>query len=199
MRRTSLVVIAAGLAMACGLPVSGPAQAALPAVGRLFGCPLATAHEAFDTPKDWVTRRLRSIGARASAPEGWRVEVDGAIAVLASPDGAISLALRRGRLVGPDRLDFVRRSVELTELGPSHAGPLCEAAVVAAVMSVSGWRDVRFGVHARPLGERRRSWSLFLGLPQGSLTAVVTVRWSARAAGPDITAVRRLLGSIRPL
>ena len=189
-----------GLALAvavCG--VIEPAGAALPPVQRLFGCPIASGPEAFTPPKGWSLRLLPALGARVHLPPGWRVQVEGALAVVESPGTNVRLALRRGRLAGADRLDFVRRSVELTELGPSHAGARCEAAVVAALTSLTGWRQLRFGVHGRPLGERQRSWSLFLALGDGALTSVVTVRWRRRDAGPDLAIVRQLLGGIQPL
>lgn len=186
-------------AIAAVLSPAAPSHAAPPPVERLFGCPLRAPAEAFRAPPEWRRVTAKALDVSYATPDGWEAsEASEVISVRAARGGA-TLTLRRGRLVSPERLAFVRRSVELTELGPSHAGPACEQALVERVAQIAGWERVEVGVYARPLAGRQRSYAIFAALPEGTLTVVVTVTWGRRAPGPDLDLVRRLLSGVVPL
>ena len=189
---------AAAALAAVVLLAGADASAAPPPVERLFGCPLLVGAEAFRPLNEWRTRKHDAVATRLSTPADWEIEQAGGVVSARAPHGRLTLTVRRGTLVSPERLDFVRRSVELTELGPSHAGPDCEAGLVRAVRQVTGWSDLQVGVYGRPLAGRQRSYALFVALPDGTLTVVVTARWRKRDAGPDLDTVRRLLGGVLP-
>lgn len=169
-----------------------------PAVATLFGCPLAADPEEFQPTDAWPSRALSELGVSVRLPEAWTVEDSPELVVFRSPDGGDRLTLRRGRLVGSAHLATVRKSFELRELGPSHAGPACEQTLRERLMP-AGFLALQVGVYARPFGRRQRSYAIFAGLLDGSLTAVLTVRWSSRSKGPDLSFVRRVLGGVRAL
>ncbi len=143
-------------------------------------------------------RELAELGVGVRVPAAWGMEVSPELVTLRSPDGGDRLTLRRGRLVGSAHLATVRKSFELRELGPSHAGPGCER-TLRERLAPAGFVALEVGVYARPFGRRQRSYAIFAGLPDGSLTAVLTVRWSSRSKGPDLSFVRRVLGGLRAL
>ena len=93
----------------------------------------------------------------------------------------------------------MRDAIERVSLGPSHAGPRCSQLLDQRLKGATGLSSVSVGIYGRPLGERRRSYGLYARLPQGTLTAVLTARWSASDEGPDLEIVRRVLGGIRAL
>lgn len=190
-------MIRAGLlAVVAALLLSPVARAEPPPVHRLFGCPLRAPTEAFRPPAEWRVYREGELGLSFAAPAGWEVLRSGAVVSVGAPDGRTTLTLRRGRLVSAERLSFVRRSMELTELGPSHAGAACQGALTEAVAAVAGWSAVQVGVYGRPLAGRQRSYAVFAPLVDGTLTVVVTVTWRSRDRGPDLDTVRRLLGGV---
>ncbi|MEZ4268041.1 MAG: hypothetical protein R3F39_16875 [Myxococcota bacterium] len=169
-----------------------------PAPDTLFGCPIAADAAAFEATDAWPVRELAELGISVRLPASWEIELSPELVTLRSPDGGDRLALRRGRLVGSAQLATVRKSFELRELGPSHAGPSCEQ-TLRERLAPAGFVAVEVGVYARPFGRRQRSYAIFGGLPDGSLTAVLTVRWSRRSKGPDLSFVRRVLGGVRAL
>ncbi len=174
------------------------AEAAPPPVERLFGCPLRAPAEAFRALPEWHRVASGALDVSYATPPGWEATEASEVISIRPAKGGATLTLRRGRLVSPERLAFVRRSVELTELGPSHAGPACERDLVERIAQIAGWERVEVGVYGRPLAGRQRSYALFAALPDGTLTVVVTVTWSKRAGGPDLDLVRRLLGGVVP-
>ncbi|MGM0577062.1 MAG: hypothetical protein ACQEXJ_15155 [Myxococcota bacterium] len=184
-------------ALMIGALTSPEALAALPPVDHLFGCPLLAPAEEFRPPDDWEGHPLPEVGAEIALPPGWELKWERGAPVVDREQ--VDIALRRGRLVTTERLAFVRHAVELRELGPSHAGPSCEAALVDRLRQVTGWDALTVGVYARPLGWRRRHFALYVGLPDGSLTVVLRLRWDKDPYGPDLALVRRLLGGIRPI
>jgi hypothetical protein len=188
-----------GLALALGAQAraaEAPAALEPPDPATLFGCPLSADAAAFEPPDAWPVRAVEGMGVTVRLPESWEIETSPELVVFRSRDGGDRLTLRRGRLVGSEQLGTVRRTFELRELGPSHAGPRCEAALRERLAG-AGFAAVEIGVYARPFGRRQRSYATFAGLGDGSLTAVLTVRWAARSKGPDLSFVRRVLGGIR--
>jgi hypothetical protein len=199
-RALLLALVLAGSTPAATVRAAAPeaARASPPAVDTLFGCPLAGDAAGFEAPDAWPVRELVDLGVSVRVPASWEVEVTPELVSLRSPDGGDRLTLRRGRLVGSAHLATVRKSFELRELGPSHAGPACEQTLRQRLAS-AGFLALEVGVYARPFGRRQRSYAIFAGLADGSLTAVFTVRWASRSKGPDLSFVRRVLGGVRAL
>lgn len=185
-----MIALAAALALLA-------APGAPPPVETLFGCALDGPPAAFATPAEWEAHDVSDLGVHLQLPRGWTVVTDGDVATGRSQDGRHRITVRRGRLVGHERLAFVRRSVELTELGPSHASEACEARLAERLRAFTGWDPLVAGVYGRPLGGRQRSYAMYAGLPDGSVTVVVTTRWPEKASGPDLDLVRRLLAGVR--
>lgn len=182
------------------LVVSAPAAGDPPSIARLFGCPLDAPPAAWVPPAGWKRHALPSLLVSIALPVDWELNVVGGEVSARAPDGTMRLVLRRGRLVGARRLDFIRRAIELSELGPSYAGPACETRLDAHVAAAVGWRVVEMGYYARPLGGRRRAIALYAGLPDGSaITAVLTTYWGRREDGPEMAPARRILGGIIPI
>lgn len=191
-------ITAAGLVAAWTVG-SPAARAELPPVERLFGCPILAPQEAFETPEEWVRHELPSAGVSLALPPDWEVVHEHGVPVVDRDQAYIWL--RRGHRVGAERLPFVRRALELRELGPSHAGPDCERSLVERLRRATRFEHLLAGVYARPLGWRRRHYALYVGLPDGggSLALVVRLRWDRLPAdGPDLALLRRLLGGVRP-
>ena len=161
-------------------------------------CPLIAAPEAFELPTGWVTHDLPGVGVTATLPPGWSTQSDGRVASARSPNGRIWLTLRRGDPGDTERLDRVRRAVELTELGPTDLDSRCEARLTTRLRKAGGWPALRVSVSRRALGEPRRAFALFGSLPAktGTMTAVVTARWREGGA-PPLSRIRRLLSGLR--
>ncbi|MCB9729647.1 MAG: hypothetical protein H6744_05085 [Deltaproteobacteria bacterium] len=174
-----------------------PTRPVPPPPELLFGCPIAGDGATFEAPETWALRELPELGISLRLPASWIEERSPELVTFRSANGDDRFTLRRGRLVGSEHLATVRKSFELRELGPSHAGPRCEEALRAG-LAQAGFQTLEVGVYARPFGRRQRSYAVFGGLGEGSLTAVLTVRWS-RPTGPDLLFVRRMLGGLRAL
>ncbi len=187
-------VVAVGLVAT----LNAPTNAALPRVDDLFGCPLMAPPAAFETPRSWRTRPVPAVGVTLALPLDWVVRKDGHVATAESPNGQMWLSVRKEVAGDGDHLDRVRRAVELTELGPGFLGKRCETLLTTQLKSLGGWRDLRLSVTARALGQRRRAFALFAALPEGTLIAIVTVKWR-REGGAPLALVRRLLRGLRAL
>lgn len=188
-------VTALGLATAA-VALAGAAPSP-PPVERLFGCPLQAPTAGWRAPAKWAAETLDEVRVQAVLPAAWRRSAVPGRVEITSPGGDLNLSVRRGADPSPGGLVALRRGVEASELGPSHAGTACGRALAAEVARVTGLSDVSVGVYGRPLADRRRSYAVFARDRHGPLVGVVTARWSARASGPDLGLVRRLLAAVR--
>ena len=194
--RTLLVAI---LALTSAVAqATAPEASILPSPAQLFGCPLDEDPSAFVPPAPWSGQRIDELGVTLRLPTDWKVTRRGPVATATSPDGQTTLEVRRQRLGGRPGLAMVRDLLEVRETGPSHAGTLCSDNVTAHLNTGRSWLHAEVGVYGRPLGERRRTYSLFGARPSDVVVILVTTRWRARDPGPDLSLVRRLLGSVRP-
>ena len=185
MRRTALA-----LAL-----VAGTATTATPKPDQR--CPLMAPAEAFAVPSTWRTRDLEAVRVGAALPATWKVRTDGRVAIAESPDGKAWLTVRRGDPGDEAYLDRARQAVELTELGPSQLSVGCEARLTARLRDLTRWPALRVSVTRRAFGERRRSFALFAALPQGTMTAVLTVKWRRDGEMP-MALVRGVLRGLHP-
>ncbi len=176
---------------------AAPPAHALPPVTDLFGCPLiASEDEPTEPPTSWRTRTWADLGVTATLPPNWSVRQDGRSIVAESPDGKAWMNIRRGVAGDDAHLDRVRSDVEMIELGPTRLAPACETMVAKRLRERAGWPTVRLSVTRRALGLPRRAFALFAPLANGTMTAVITVKWSRRGAAP-MSLVRRLLSGLR--
>ncbi len=189
-------MISAGLVLLLG-SLGASSAAAPPPPESLFGCPLAAPMQSFEAPREWQPTAVEGLDLLLDLPPRWELVVDGDVATARPPNRRHRITVRQSRLVSHDRLHYVRRAVELTELGPSHAGERCEESLRTVLRQATGFDPLTVGVYGRPLGERRRSYALFATHGQGTITVVVTVRWGRSDPGPPLDLVRALLGGVR--
>jgi hypothetical protein len=173
-------------------------RAELPLPTRFFACPLQGESAAFKTPTHWVQTMVSDTQISISLPPGWKSTEGSIHPRFEAPMGQISITLRRSGPLKLDGLKRLRRVIELTELGPSHAHPRCEKNLGKMIHGVSGWASAQVGVYGRPMGERKRTYALFGTLPKGSLTVLITTRWKSSENGPDLHLIRRLMAGIHP-
>ncbi len=175
------------------------AQAGPPAPSTLFGCPLAGVEQ----PKRGAkTARAPRILTQVRLA----VELPGALQIKAMAPQRVDLAarrrtlsLRRSHRAPAGGLDEAKAAMERYELRRSHISRSCERAALARILPATSttFRRARLGVHSRPLGQRRRTYALYLeAVDHTVVLAVVTVTWPRSHEGPSLKEVSALLRGV---
>ena len=191
-------MMAALSAAALLVMASAPTSGSLPAVDRLFSCPLNPAQEHFTPPTHWASVVDERSRIAVSVPPTWTIDRRPHRLEIVAPDRSFRVSVRHNFSQTPEGLEHARRSLEVSELGAPFVTPTCADRVARSLKNEAPWLRAQFGYYGRPLGERRRRVALYASAPSGTVAVIVSTRWPRGKTGPDWARVWGLLGSVRP-
>lgn len=179
------------------MAVPDPGEASLPAVDRLFTCPLSPQQQSFTPPESWVAVTETTSGVSMRVPPDWTLDSQPHRLEILAPDKSFRVSIRISAQERQGGLEHLQKSLEIHEMGPPFVQDKCSERVVQALKHEAPWTQLSFGYYGRPLGERRRRVVLYGALESGSVAVVISTRWPLGKSGPHWPFVWSLLGGVR--
>jgi hypothetical protein len=192
-------MVADALALGLGLVLQFSAPLPTSEAPASEPCVFVEPGAVFDVPRDWKRHRVPELRMRLSTPPGWRSKARNAGWEWVAPGGQARLRVRRHPGVGTEDLVRLQRHVEAWRLGAPVPSEDCATAAQELLSALTGWKQLRFGVYRRPLGERRQNFALFVDTEgEGLMEVLLTVYWRPPEEEPPMALVRAIFASVRP-